>query len=191
LIQNNKEFTLYPQKHVPDSPTKNNKFAKINTPELLLNANDLKHSEIAYLVLGKETNSILQILKEIQPLIDELSDISPKELLIGLPSMRDIQHHIDLIPEATLPNLPHYRMSPTEHAELFKQVTDLLEKGLIKESLSPYTVPALLTPKKDGTWRMCVDSRAINKITNKYRFPIPRLDDMLDMLSNVNFFFQN
>jgi hypothetical protein len=102
--------------------------------------------------------------------------------------MRSVSHYIDLIPGASLPNKAAYRLTPQENEEVKKQVQELLDKGLVREILSPCSVPTVLSPKKYGGWRMCTDSRAINKITIRYRFPLPRMDDLTDCLSGENYF---
>lgn len=88
----------------------------------------------------------------------------------------------------SFPNKAAYKMTPQENEEIRKQVQKLLDKGLIRESLSPSVVPIVLTPKKDGKWRMCTDSRAINKITIRYKFPLHQIEDLLDCISGSNFF---
>ena len=120
--------------------------------------------------------------------LQEYEDVFPYEVPPGLPPKRGIEHQIDLVPSASLPNRAAYRTNPEETKEIQQQVEELIKKGYVQESLSPCDVPVLLVPKKDGSWRMCVDCRAINSITIWYRHPIPRLDDMLDELSGAIIF---
>jgi hypothetical protein len=106
----------------------------------------------------------------------------------GLPPRRGIQHEIQLQQDCPLPNIGMYRMSVMENAEIKKQIQELLDKGVIMPSTSPCGSPIVLVPKKDGTWRMCVDFRALNKITVKNRYPLPRIDDLLDQLKDAKYF---
>ena len=87
-----------------------------------------------------------------------------------------------------MPNKATYRLTPQENAKVGRQVQELMDKGLIRESISPCVVPIVLSPKKGGEWRMCTDSRAINKITIGYRFPLPHMDDLMDYLSGSKYF---
>ncbi|XP_040990923.1 uncharacterized protein LOC121238148, partial [Juglans microcarpa x Juglans regia] len=133
----------------------------------------------SYLTLD-ETNQFLPSLAV--SLLQEFEDVFPDEMPNELPPIRGIEHQIDFVPGAAIPNRPAYRSNPEETKELQRQVEDLMSRGYVRESMSPCAVPELLVPKKDGTWRMCIDCRAVNNITVKYRHPIPRLDDMLDEL---------
>nr|XP_043633171.1 uncharacterized protein LOC122604347 [Erigeron canadensis] len=133
----------------------------------------------------KELTGVPSLLKS---LLKEFTDVFPEDLPEGLPPVRGIEHQIDLVPGSVLQNKAAYRCSPTEAKELQRQVDELVAKGYVRASMSPWLVPALLVPKKVGLMRMCVDSRAINNITIKYRYPIPRLDDMFDELHGSSVF---
>nr|GEZ02674.1 hypothetical protein [Tanacetum cinerariifolium] len=142
------------------------------------------------LVVTELNNNNTDTPSLIQPLLVEFHDVFPDDIPTSLTLMREIQHCIDFLPSASIPNKPAYRMNPKEYEELHRQVTELLEKGLICESMSPCSVPALLVLKNGGAYHMCIDSRAVNKITIKYRFPIPRFEDLLDQLHGANFFLK-
>ena len=101
---------------------------------------------------------------------------------------REVEFAIKTEPGAAPPNRPPYRLSPKEHEELQAQIEDLLAQGHIRPSQSPYGAPVLFVPKKDGRWRMCIDYRALNKQTIKDRYPLPRIDDLLDRLGKAKYF---
>jgi hypothetical protein len=121
-------------------------------------------------------------------LLDEFADIVVDELPHFLPPIKSISHHIDLILGASFPIKATYILKPRENEEVKNQVQELLDKGLVRESLSLCAIPTVLSPKKDGGWRMCTDSRAINKITIRYIFHLPRMDDLMDFLSGASYF---
>ncbi|KAA3484963.1 Retrovirus-related Pol polyprotein from transposon 17.6 [Gossypium australe] len=112
-------------------------------------------------------------------LLQEFKDVFSEDIPSGLPPIRGIEHQIDFMPGATIPNRPAYQSNPEETKELQRQVNELVEKGYIRESLSPCIVPILVVPKKDGTWSMCVDCRVAS---------YTHLDDMLDEFSGTQLF---
>jgi len=118
---------------------------------------------------------------DLSDVISEYSDVLGG-IPAGLPPQRVVDHRIDIKPGSQPPALPIYRMSAPELAELRTQVDDLLEKGFIRPSTSPYAAPVLFVPKKNGTKRLCIDYRALNKQTIANRWPLPRIDDLLDTL---------
>jgi hypothetical protein len=120
--------------------------------------------------------------------LEEFLDVMPDELLEDLPPRRRVDHAIEVIPGVEPPAKAPYRMSHEELKELKVQLEELLAKGYIKPSKSPYGAPVLFVHKKDGTLRMCVDYRALNKATMKNRYPLPRIDDLFDRLLGAKVF---
>lgn len=106
----------------------------------------------------------------------------------GLPPKRAVDHRIELVEGAQPPYLPTYRLSPRELEEVKRQLTELLEMDYIQPSKSPFGAPILFVPKKNGKLRMCVDYRALNKLTIKNRYPLPRIDELLDRLQGATCF---
>jgi hypothetical protein len=111
------------------------------------------------------SNDMQPVSLGVSTILQEFDYVFPDKVLAGLPPLQGIEHQIDLIPGATLPNRGPYRTNPEEMKEIQEQMQALLDKGYTCVSLSPCVVPIILVPKKDGTWRMCVDCRAINNIT--------------------------
>ncbi|WVZ71092.1 hypothetical protein U9M48_019716 [Paspalum notatum var. saurae] len=121
------------------------------------------------------------------PIVREYPDVFPEELP-GLPPVRAIEFAIDLIPgTAPIAKAP-YRMSGKEYDELKKQLDELLKKGFIRDSVSPWGAPVLFVKKKDGTMRMCIDYRDLNAVTIKNKYLLPQIDDLLDRLKGAKHF---
>ncbi|GJT38203.1 putative reverse transcriptase domain-containing protein [Tanacetum coccineum] len=118
---------------------------------------------------------------EDMPNVRDFLEVFPEDLP-GLPPMRQVEFQIELVPGATPVARAPYRLAPTELQELSTQLQELSDKGFIRPSSSPCGAPVLFVKKKDGSFRMCIDYRELNKLTVKNRYPLPRIDDLFDQL---------
>ncbi|EOY14297.1 Retrotransposon protein, putative [Theobroma cacao] len=121
------------------------------------------------------------------PIVSEFPDVFPDDLP-GIPPNRELEFPIDLLPGTAPISIPPYRMAPAELKELKAQLQDLVDKGFIRPSISPWGAPVLFVKKKDGTLRLCIDYRQLNRVTIKNKYPLPRIDDLFDQLRGAMVF---
>ncbi|KAJ9537987.1 hypothetical protein OSB04_030720 [Centaurea solstitialis] len=143
------------------------------------------HSFLAYVVDSRE-EARRKIVADV-PVVHEYPDVFPDDLP-GVPPERQVEFRIDLVSGAAPIAKAPYRLAPPEMQELSKQLEELLEKGFIRPSTSPWGAPILFVKKKDGSMRMCIDYRELNKLTVKNRYPLPRIDDLFDQLQGAAWF---
>ncbi|GKA98380.1 putative reverse transcriptase domain-containing protein, partial [Tanacetum coccineum] len=121
------------------------------------------------------------------PIVRDFPEVFPEDLP-GLPPARPVEFQIDLIPRAAPVARAPYRLAPSEMKELSEQLQELSDKGFIRPSSSPWGAPVLFVKKKDGSFRMCIDYRELNKLTVKNRYPLPRIDDLFDQLQGSSIY---
>ena len=127
-----------------------------------------------------ETRKEGTILDEI-PIVREFPDVFPDDMA-RLPPEREVEFTIDLILRTEPISIPHYRMAPTELRELKAQLKELLSKGFIRSSISPWEAPVLFVKKKDGSLRLCIYYRQLNKVTIRNQYPLPRINELFNQL---------
>ncbi|GBG73818.1 hypothetical protein CBR_g17156 [Chara braunii] len=138
-----------------------------------------------YSVYVSVANEPVKMSSEIEGVVAKYPDLFEES--IGVVE-REVVHAIEIIPGSSIPKGRIYQMSPGELDELRQQLKELIEKGWIRPSVSPYGSPVLFVPKKGGTLRMCIDYRGLNAITVKNRKPLPRIDDLLHRVHGCRYF---
>ncbi|KAG8489287.1 hypothetical protein CXB51_017338 [Gossypium anomalum] len=138
---------------------------------------------LAYILDSEESKKELESVA----VVCEYLDVFPEELP-GLPPVREVKFGIELAPGTTPISIDPYRMAPMELKELKTQLQELTDKGFARPSFSPWGAPVLFVKKKDGTMRMCIDYRQLNKVTIKNKYMLPRIDDLFDQLKGASVF---
>lgn len=182
VVMDGKEYKMKPERYLGDSGVRYL----------------LSHKQVGKAVRRKDVDTVYMLhlleadiqAKEIPPfmkeLVDEYKDVF-KDDLPGLPPVRELEHVIDTGNAKPIAR-PPFKMSPLELDELRRQLNELLKLGLIKPSASPWGAPMLFVKKKDGTMRMCIDYRALNKVTIRNQHPVPRIDECLERLQGATYF---
>ena len=151
----------------------------------------LKKNEVTYLAALKE--DLVDPMgdpmpMEVKKVLDEFKDVMPPELPKKFPPRREEDHKIKLEPREKPSTIGPYRMAPPELEELRRQLKELLDARFVQPSKAPYGAPVLFQKKHDGSLRMCIDYRAINKVTIKNKYPIPLIADLFDQLGRARYF---
>ncbi|KAE8696991.1 cytochrome P450 78A7-like [Hibiscus syriacus] len=130
------------------------------------------------------TKDVLDVVSHV---LAEFKDVMPAKLPKKFPPKKEVDHKIELVPNAEPPARAPYRMAPPELEEMRRQLKDLLDAGYIRPSKSPYGAPVLFQKKHDGSLRMCIDYQALNKLTVKNKYPIPLIADLFDQLGGARY----
>ena len=146
----------------------------------------MRENSQIYMILSHLESESVVTLNDV-PIACEFPEVFLDDIST-LPPEREIEFNIDLVPGTGPIAIAPYRMSPVELAELKSQLEELLEKKFVRPSVSPWGAPVLLVKKKDGTMRLCVDYRELNKVTIKNKYPLPRIDDLMDQLVGASVF---
>ncbi|GJY69435.1 putative reverse transcriptase domain-containing protein [Tanacetum coccineum] len=123
------------------------------------------------------------------PVVREFLEVFPEDLP-GLPPVRQVEFQIDLMPGAAPVAQTPYRLAPSEMQELSNQLQELVDRGFIRPSTSPWGAPVLFVKKKDGSFRMCIDYRELNKLTIKNHYPLPMIDNLFDQLQGSSVYLK-
>ncbi|GJS02544.1 putative reverse transcriptase domain-containing protein [Tanacetum coccineum] len=145
------------------------------------------HVFLAHITIKEAGDNSKEKRLEDVPIVQDFLEVIPEDLP-GIPPARQVKFRIDLIPGAAPIARTPYQLAPSEMKELSNQLKEISDKGFIRPSSSPWGAPVLFVKKKDGSFRMCIDYRELNKLTVKNRYPLPRIDDLFDQLQGSSIY---
>ena len=154
-------------------------------------AKGVRRKKVTYLATLKHEKHVEikdETSVEVLDVLESFREVMPPQLPKTLPPKREVDHRIELVPNAQPPARAPYKMSPPELKELRKQLKESVDAGYVRPSKAPYGASVLFQKKHDGLLMLCIDYRALNELTMKYKYPIPLIADLFDQLGDVTWF---